>query len=76
VPALISGKPPQIRPANSALLSLIVAKEDGDGKENARLLLALPLFCRISLPLDLPFSQMQLFISIDINHNGPVFVQT
>lgn len=32
VPALISGKPPQIRPANSASLSLIVAKEDSDGE--------------------------------------------
>lgn len=30
--ALISGKPPQIRPANSASLSLIVAKEDSDSE--------------------------------------------
>jgi len=74
VPALISGKPPQIRPANSALLSLIVAKEDGDGnaKENARLLLIPPLgsfsaeqSCR-SLPPDVPFLQTQLFICTDI----------
>jgi len=34
--ALISGKPPQIRPANSVSLSLIVAEEDDEGEGKCR----------------------------------------
>lgn len=56
VPALISGKPPQIRPANSASLSLIVAKEDGESEGKGKRSRAPPFGTAARRREDLPYN--------------------